>query len=618
MFEFINSLASSINASSLSARAAVLFNQAMATGRYRWGRKSKLVAGACIALALRECNRPDALHDVAYLLGETFSTLVRTMSSVIAALGLPFTASDPRVYIPCIQTHLSSLLQDGPRQSASDLTLPSSLMAQLKPLSLHSAVATATSLATLLARFGPDHPINELPAPPTTCALFLLALEAESRAPLDRLGDLAAYLGSRCTIGGGIVMARYRLVQDEVLSLVDQVPWLDKYQSKNGRAKLGKRVVVAKGLKDVLNFQEEIWRGQLKPTVVLDISDGENDDYLSDTQSENTTSSAPPGSQVDSDGHPDTHTKKRRKTTHKPLHEAAQFLLNPLSARIPTFDPVPSSVPLETAEPQCTPLALPSLRPSPLPPENTLPTTYPHSPGPSSHTLTPIQSPLLPLTSYLLTTPTFSLTSRHPPSRLQLLVASRRGEEDITDDELFGKGELERMFRSEQEIESLREKFDWGDWEEADDAEEKKMRSRKKRKRKDVAAIPEEVAGGEIERKKVSKRVNMEALARFLEDSTEEKADQFDYDTAFLGLEQFDDDKEDEDTWQDRPFHDYQDGESAVPDFGLVEEPPRIPTDASRTNAQDGGEVLLNEWRPLSPEAGFHYGGHGRYDEEYD
>jgi hypothetical protein len=114
----------------------------------------------------------------------------------------------------------------------------------------------------------------------------------------------------------------------------------------------------------------------------------------------------------------------------------------------------------------------------------------------------------------------------------------------------------------------------------------------------------------------------MEALVRFLEDSTEAKADQFNYDTAFLGLQRFEDEEDDkdneDDAWQDRPFHDDRDGASASPDSGIMKKPPRTPTGTSRTNAQDDDEVLLNEWRPLSPEAEFRYGGHGRYDEEYD
>jgi transcription factor IIIB 90 kDa subunit len=613
MVDFINSLASPINASSLSPRATVLFNQAMATGRYRWGRKCKLVAGACIALALRENNRPDVLHDLAYLLGETFPTLVRTLSSVTAALGFSFTASDPTVYFPSFQTHLSSLLQNPSRQSESDSTLPASLMAQLEPLSLHTAVTTANSLASLFARFGPDHPINQLPAPPTACAFFLLALEAQLRAPLDHLGDLAASLGPRVHAKRGVLMARYKIVQEEVLALTYEVPWLDKYQSKNGRAKTGKRTVVARGLKDVLLFQEEIWKGRLKPTVVLDISDGENDGHLSEPQSDSTTLSTPPSSdrtKVHSDY---SHSKKRRKTTHKPLHDAAQFLLDPLSAPIPQFGFPFSSVPLQPQSPLSPPHSS-SVSPAPTQMSEVAATLSASSHSylsSSSSRPTPLTLPsLLPLTSYLLTAPDCtSLTSRRSPTRLQLLAASRRGEEDIADEELFEEGELERLFRSEEEIESLRETFDWGGWEDTRD-EEGNKRVRKKRKQKDVPGLLEDGLG--VEKGKVSKRVNLEALARFMEDPTEEKDDLNNYDTAFLGLQRFDDEHEDEkdddDDWQGLPCQSHQDGLSGSD----MLKRPRTPTTAQND------EVVLNEWRPLSPESGIRYGGHSRYDEEYD
>ena len=621
MVEFVNSLASSINASSLSPRATILFNQAMATGRYRWGRKSKLVAGACLSLALREYNRPDALYDVAYLLGESFPTLVRTLSSITTALGLSFTASDPRAYFPNFQAHLSSLLQHAPRQSESDVTLPTSLIAQLMPLSLHTAVTTATSLATLFARFGPDHFINGLPVPATACAMFLLALEAELRAPLERLSDLAACLGPLCHAMRSILMARYKLVQEEVLVLIEYVPWLDKYQSKNGRAKVGKRAIVAKGLKDVLLFQEEIWRGRLKPTVELDISDGENNDYLSEPQSECTTSSVPPPldrTKADSGSRPYLPSKKRRKIGHKPLHDAAQFLLDPLSAPIPSFYLDPSSVKSVEAQSTHSPSSPPH---SPRLSSDLLSEIHPSPPSMAWTTALP-RSSLLSSSSYLLTAPNSALISPHPPTRLQLLTASRGGETAITDDELFEGGELETLFRSEQEINSLREAFGWGDWEDRlDSAEEGIKQTRKKRRRKGATGLldtydPDEDGDGAVEKRKISKRVNLEALAQFLEDPTEEKEDQYDYDTAFLGLQPFyehqDEKSDDGDDWQDGPFHGYQHGDT---------ERLRTPTGNSRTPltaTQDSEEVVINEWRPLSPETGIRSGSHSHYDEECD
>lgn len=646
MGEFINSLASSINASSLSPRATVLFNQAMATGRYRWGRKSKLVSGACLALALREYNRPVALHDLAYLLSEAFPTLVRTLSSVTAALGLSFTASDPTVYFPSLQTHLSSILQDASCQSESGIQLPSSLMAQLKPLSLHTVAATANSLASFFVRFGPDHPINELTIPPTACALFLLALEAELRAPLERLGDLAACLGPRYHVKRGVIMIRYKLLQEEVLTFTVQVPWLDKYQSKNGRARVGKRAVVARGLKDVLLFQDEIWKGRLKPTVVHDISDAENDDCLSEPQSESATSSAPPPlwdrTKVHPDDRPYSYSKRLRRATHKPLHDAAQFLLDPLSAPIPPPSFAPSAVPVQSVEPPSTLPTSTSPHSSSLSPVPTHMSEVPATPPIGSHSCLPNSSSrrtaltrpsLLPLTSYLLTAPAgTSFSSRSAPTRLQLLAASRKGEDDITDDELFEEGELERLFRSKEEIEFLKETFGWADWEDTfDDAEDGNKRARKKR-RKDVVELVEEMDGfdrdgeGEVEKRKVSKRVNLEALARFLEDPAEEKDDLHGYDTAFLGLERFNDEHEDEkdddddDDWQDRPFHGRRHGIDVASGSDTMKRPytPAGNSHARSATAQDNGDVVLTEWRSLSPESGIHYGGHNRYDEEYD
>jgi len=50
-------------------------------------------------------------------------------------------------------------------------------------------------------------------------------------------------------------MSRYKLVQDQVASWIEHVPWLDKYTSKGGRAKVSKRTIVARGLKDAVELQ---------------------------------------------------------------------------------------------------------------------------------------------------------------------------------------------------------------------------------------------------------------------------------------------------------------------------------------------------------------------------
>jgi transcription factor IIIB subunit 2 len=62
-------------------------------------------------------------------------------------------------------------------------------------------------------------------------------------------------------------MTRYKTIQDEVASWVENLPWLDKYETRGGRAKVSKRLVVARGLKDVIRFQEDIWQQRSKPAL---------------------------------------------------------------------------------------------------------------------------------------------------------------------------------------------------------------------------------------------------------------------------------------------------------------------------------------------------------------
>ena len=65
MYEFIQALAVRVSARGSAERAQTLFDQAMSRGKFRWGRKSKRMAGAALAIALRESKKSDALRDIA-------------------------------------------------------------------------------------------------------------------------------------------------------------------------------------------------------------------------------------------------------------------------------------------------------------------------------------------------------------------------------------------------------------------------------------------------------------------------------------------------------------------------------------------------------------------------
>ncbi|TFK42969.1 hypothetical protein BDQ12DRAFT_719804 [Crucibulum laeve] len=561
--EFIKSLAVSMNAPGLSPRAATLFNQAKAASHFRWGRKAKLVAGACLSIALRESKRPDSLRDIAFLLNEALPTLTQTFNSITSLLKLRLVAVDPSVYISTLQMHFTAALGE----QSQEFGLSASLEKLLKPLCLRSVAATANSLSDFVVRLGPDCALGQLPVPPTACAIFMLALESENRGTLNNLGELAQCLGARCRVGKGVVMSRYKLIQDEIASSVEKVPWLDKYESKKGRAKVAKRTIVARGLKDVLRFQEELWRGTILPEVTLD-----SDDESSTPSSRSMTPSVSERDSLDSD------CPRKRRKVHNSIQNATRFLLNPLSGSIPS----------------CTMFMYP---------QSTLR-------GESSSTVddnAPLTSQQLPFTSYVLTAPSTALSSRRPPTRLQVLAVDRggAGSEEIGDDELFDEGELDGFIRSEEEVQSMRQILGWP-MEEDIRAEEEGISSSRPRK-----ARGKRKAADRVEEPKRS-RVNLDALAHFLGDTNKVDNDQ----SQLLGLEAFTDGKEDD-------LYGYDYDPEALDSFD-EEEDDKSPTSTTRIRKDDPKpvdteEVVIDNWRPMSPEHVFvSYDADDRYDEEYD
>ena len=386
MHEFIRSVSSNLSAPAVSARAIALFSQGMTTGRYRWGRKAKLTAAASVAVALRETHRSDSLRDIAFLIDEPPLALCRAFISLLNVLKVSLTSSDTATHFPAIRIHLSSLTHSPP------IALSRSLIAFLKPLSLPAATRTAHALSMLISRLGNASLVN-LPTAPTACALIILGLEAEARTSVPSLGELAQHLGDRFGAGKGVVMSRYKLLYDLLEEWTREVPWLDHFTSKDGRSKVSKRVVVARGLKDVLQFQQDIWQKKLQATPRLGVTLDVNEDQCEDDNGIVSTRER-------TDDNSDSPYKKRK--PHNELISASHFLLDPSSTTM---------------------------------------------------TVTPHTS--LAMASFLLTADDSALSHQNPPTRLQRLAAERGGEGGITDEELFEEGEWETMVRTPGEQEAL-------------------------------------------------------------------------------------------------------------------------------------------------------------------
>ena len=423
MQEFISTISCRLANPGLTPRAVTIFTQAMNVGHYRWGRKARLTAAASVAIAFRELRKPDSIRDISFLINDSPNSIERAFMRVVNLLKLNIPRLDPALHLISLQSYVYSLINppDGPS------SLPPALLKVLKPLSLPTVIQTATSLAVLSDRLTSS--LTMSPMPPTFCAFLILALEAEIRTSLPHLGKLAQLLGTRVGFAKGIIMSRYKTVYDLVEEWVREVPWLDQFSvNEKGRSKISKRIIVARGVKDVVQFQEEIWRKKIEARGRLNVEIDVHDDYRSDDE----TFSCPTGS---SSSRPKPHQmgasdrRERHKSDHQGLDKASTFLRNPLHGSLPDFDVSHSS----------------SI--------DAIPITQKTASSQSLH---------LPLVSYLLTASPMSLSLSHKPTRLQLLTAERPGGvENIDDSELFGDGELEGFLRSDSEVASLKEALGW-------------------------------------------------------------------------------------------------------------------------------------------------------------
>lgn len=358
-------------------------------------------------------------------------------------------------------------------------------------------------------------------------------------------------------------MARYKIIQDEVALWVQQIPWLDKYESKKGRAKVSKRLIVARGLKDVIQFQEEIWQQKKAPTPELELSDVETDD---DEQLPYLSSSRP---------------RKRPKLNHA-LSQATRFLLDPLGTSVSSTVSAPSNGTRLSSE------------------------------NPSSRLL---------LAAYILANPA-SLIGR-PPTRLQLLALDRGGvnEDQIPDDELFADGEFEKMLRTEEEVETFRETFGWKVDDDIDQSDEAMTLSKKgtgkTRVKRAASSTEDEILQGSAFSPRKKSRLNIEALARFLAGDGEEDNMTDAIDSSLMGLEEVVNQSGDEDT---RSGHDDQIDVAEDDHSQIVVEsspsPPRKRPSNTRRGQEDADlEVIVDNWRPPTPEQAV---SDSRYEEEYD
>lgn len=266
-------------------------------------------------------------------------------------------------------------------------------------------------------------------------------------------------------------MQRYKLIAEAVLTGVESVPWLTKHEKRSGgRSKVPKATVVVQGLKDVLRFWEDIWKGGAVPErPQLELEEDEDSGAWSGDEAESVgaSSTGSEGSARSLSSVDSAATSRKRKRGSRKVTQASQYLLNPLSTSVP---PLPGSSGAGIASNARATLGVPD-------------------------TFSP---------AHLLTAHVSSLSAA--PTRLQILAIERGGEEDVGDEELFEDGELEGFMRTEEEVEVARRMIIDSDDEDGDQCGAEDVRKKRR-------------ADGEVQG---TKRIDMERLNALLADSGEE------------------------------------------------------------------------------------------------
>jgi transcription factor IIIB subunit 2 len=204
------------------------------------------------------------------------------------------------------------------------------------------------------------------------------------------------------------------------------------------------------------------------------------------------------------------------------------------------------------------------------------------------------------LLCHLLSSDTSSLshTFVHSPTRLQLLSVARPGGSDaIADEELFEEGELEAVFRTEEEMNVLARLVDWDEAE-----EEKRLNKALRASRNRSAKSKQNTSQGGSTPQRGTGRINMDAFERLMDPTS-------DPDNLVVGCGKVDEEQipsDPGDEGEEGRYHhwifDLATPTSDIDSRSPVTMPPTRPSPTQDSDARLGGVEEEEDWRPMSPD----------------
>lgn len=354
------------------------------------------------------------------------TNIARAVTATAALVGHASGSSDSSLHLSTLIAHLSAIVSSVAANANDAATNAAKLPISLKKtlVTLHPHFRAVEHIAeSLCVLFGRLAAFEGATTPATSCAICILALEAEARKTLPALTELASVLGARFGVSGNTVQARYRMACEVASEWTAELPWATRYardvprRGKTQRAKEGRRAMVAQHLKDAVEFQEAIWLKKVAG-VGQRVQEAEVEQPVAQLQSGKR--------ELVQDSVQVSHPRKRRKPMLHDADIASTFLLSQGAG--------PTSCHRVTK----TTLFI----------------------GDAAMQISQLNS----LHAHMLTTDTSLLSLKHPPTRLQLLISNRGGSDMVLDDELFDAGELDGLLRTDEERERYMHTVDWLDY----------------------------------------------------------------------------------------------------------------------------------------------------------
>ncbi|KAG9004855.1 hypothetical protein FRB94_002023 [Tulasnella sp. JGI-2019a] len=253
-YGFIRSVLRRMDYEGLYDRVMGLFGAMMQKEGFKWGRTSSTrIIGACVFIAIRESGRGgETVQSVAAVVDVPTPKLSRMLIRTLRALNMKLPTADALGHVPRL-LKLVSDAQSNPQSSK----LPMALLGFLSDLSLHSVHNLARNIQYVSDSVHLTH--NRTP-PPVACALVIMAMEGEAGRAAPCLPHLMGFLSEGTGANSKTVSDRYIEFQTLISEWKLELPWLTTSAKPHRKRKTPQREEHASLIKDIVCFQEELWR----------------------------------------------------------------------------------------------------------------------------------------------------------------------------------------------------------------------------------------------------------------------------------------------------------------------------------------------------------------------